>query len=389
MSARAILHVDMDAFYASIEQLDTPAYMGKPVIVGADPKNGQGRGVVAACSYEARKYGVHSALPISRAWTLCPEGIYVRPRMARYLEVSGNVMSVLRRFTDLVEPLSIDEAFLDITGSIALFGTPLQIARALKKEIRESTGLTASAGAAPNKFVAKIASDLQKPDGLVLVDGANVKEFLAPLPIARLWGVGPKTERKLLDMGFQSIADIQRLDKDELTGKMGALGEHLHRLSHGIDDRPVIPNWEAKSVSSETTFEEDTRDCDLLVRTIRRLAETVGRRLRNDGRRAGKITLKLRFEPFDTHTRQMSTARAVDTDDDIIRIALSLFEEFTVDRRVRLIGVAAGDIRREDAPSQLDLFEQPERQRKLGRAVDEIRARFGTGTIRRGPGFEK
>src|SRR6516165_5017716 len=191
---RSILHVDMDAFYASVEQLDHPECKSKPVIVGADPKAGKGRGVVAACSYEARKFGVRSALPISRAWKLCPDGIYVRPRMKRYVEVSGQVMDVFRQFTDLVEPLSIDEAFLDITGSIALLGPPVQIAQSIKSDIRQKTGLTASVGLAPNKFLAKIASDIQKPDGFVVVEEAKIETFLYDLPISRLWGVGPKTE---------------------------------------------------------------------------------------------------------------------------------------------------------------------------------------------------
>src|SRR5689334_3547648 len=194
----------MDAFYASVEQLDNPSYKGKPVIVGADPKGGSGRGVVAACSYEARKFGVRSALPISRAWKLCPEGVYVRPRMKRYVEVSHQVMDVFRRYTDLVEPLSIDEAFLDITDSNALLRAPDKIAQSIKKEIREPTGLTASIGLAPNKFVAKVASDLKKPDGFVIVAENAVEEFLRELPISRLWGVGPKTEVRLREMGFRT-----------------------------------------------------------------------------------------------------------------------------------------------------------------------------------------
>src|SRR5262249_6995043 len=205
---RSILHVDMDAFYASIEQLDHPEYKGRAVIVGADPKGGSGRGVVAACSYEARKFGVRSALPISRAWKLCPEGVYVRPRMKRYVEVSHQVMEVFRRYTDLVEPLSIDEAFLDITGSIALFGPPETIARSIKSEIRQATGLTASIGLAPNKFLAKIASDLRKPDAFVTVQQNEIEDFLQDLPISRLWGVGPKTELRLNEMGFRTIGQL-------------------------------------------------------------------------------------------------------------------------------------------------------------------------------------
>ena len=205
---RAILHVDMDAFYASVEQLDHPEYKDRPVIVGANPKGGSGRGVVAACSYEARGFGIRSALPISRAWKLCPQGVYVRPRMERYVEVSKQVMEVFRKYTDLVEPLSIDEAFLDITGSIALLGQPQEIARSVKKEIREATGLTASVGLASNKFVAKIASDLKKPDALVIVAETDIQDFLHDLPISRLWGVGPKTEQRLHEMGYRTIGQI-------------------------------------------------------------------------------------------------------------------------------------------------------------------------------------
>ena len=243
---RSILHVDMDAFYASVEQLDNPAYKGKPVIVGADPRGGAGRGVVAACSYEARKFGVRSALPISRAWKLCPQGVYVRPRMSRYVEVSHQVMEIFGRYTDLVEPLSIDEAFLDVTGSAALLGTAEQIARKIKSDIRETTELSASVGVAPNKFLAKIASDLRKPDGLVVVQENGIADFLRDLPISRLWGVGPKTEQRLKPLGVKTIGQMAALPRESLIRSFGNLGEHLHQLSHGRDDRPVIPNWEAE-----------------------------------------------------------------------------------------------------------------------------------------------
>jgi len=386
MTDRAILHVDMDAFYASIEQLDDPRLKGKPVIVGADPKEGHGRGVVAACSYEARKFGVHSALPIGRAWKLCPEGAFVRPRMKRYVEVSAQVMEVLRQFTNLVEPLSIDEAFLDITGSIALFGAPVQIARAIKKQIRETTGLTASAGVAPNKFLAKIASDLKKPDGLVVVESESVQEFLRDLPIARLWGVGPKTAERLHEMGLHTIGAIRSRTREDMTRALGGnLGVHLHELAHGHDDRPVVPNWEPKSVSNETTFEEDTRDRELLVQTIRRLAESVGRRLRRENYRARKVTLKIRFEPFDTHTRQTSVKRPIDGDEEIARLALGLFDQFSLERRVRLIGVGTGEIVRPgEEPAQMGLFDEPKKESVIDRTVDKIRERFGDDRIRRG-----
>lgn len=386
MADRAILHVDMDAFYASIEQLDDTRLQGQPVIVGADPKEGHGRGVVAACSYEARKFGVRSALPIGRAWKLCPEGVFVRPRMKRYVEVSGQVMGILRQFTNLVEPLSIDEAFLDITGSIALFGAPVQIARAIKKQIREETGLTASAGVAPNKFLAKIASDLKKPDGLVVVEQDQVEAFLRDLPIARLWGVGPKTEDRLHEMGLHTIGAIRARTQEDMTRALGSnLGAHLHALAQGFDERPVVPNWEPKSISNETTFEEDTRDRELLVQTIRRLAESVGRRLRRENYRARKVTLKIRFEPFDTHTRQTSVKRPIDGDDDIIRLALSLFDQFPLDRRVRLIGVGTGEIVRPgEEPAQMGLFDEPQKESVIDRTVDKIREKFGDDRIRKG-----
>ena len=383
---RVILHVDMDAFYASIEQLDDPSLKGRPVIVGADPRQGLGRGVVAACSYEARKFGVRSALPISRAWKLCPEGAYVRPRMERYVQVSHEVMEVLRRFTNLVEPLSIDEAFLDVTGSTTLFGAPIQIARAVKKQIREATGLTASAGVAPNKFLAKIASDLKKPDGLVVVDPDGVQAFLDDLPISRLWGVGPKTEVRLREMGLHTIGAVRARRQEDLIQALGNnLGAHLHQLAMGSDDRPVVPNWEPKSISNETTFEEDTRDRELLVKTIRRLAESVGRRLRRDNYRARKVTLKVRLEPFETHTRQVSVKRPVDTDEEIIRLALSLFDQFSLERRIRLIGVGTGDIVRPgEEPMQLGLFDEPRKDSVIDRTVDAIRDRFGEDLIQRG-----
>src|SRR5947199_10062661 len=301
---RSILHVDMDAFYASVEQLDHPEYKGKPVIVGANPKEGKGRGVVAACSYEARKFGVHSALPISRAWKLCPEGVYVRPRMKRYMEMSAQIMEVFRRYTDLVEPLSIDEAFLDITGSVALLGPADEIAGSIKKAIREATGMTASVGLAPNKFLAKIASDLKKPDGLVVLREDDVDQFLRDLPISRLWGEGPKTEARLHEMGFRTIGQLASASRESLVRTLGSLGEHLYQLSHGKDDRQVVPDWERKSVGTETTFDEDTDDRDLLLRTILELSDHVAERLRKDEYRARKVTLKLRYSNFSTHNKQ-------------------------------------------------------------------------------------
>src|SRR5215472_16378521 len=375
----------MDAFYASVEQLDHPEYKSRPVIVGADPKDGKGRGVVAACSYEARKFGVRSALPISRAWKLCPEGIYVRPRMKRYVEVSGQVMEVFRRFTDLVEPLSIDEAFLDITGSIALLGPQVEIARAIKKEIREKTGLTASVGLAPNKFLAKIASDIRKPDGFVVIEPNEIETFLRDLPISRLWGVGPKTEVRLHEIGFRKIGDVAAADRESLVRRLGSLGEHLYQLSHGQDERLVVPNWEPKSISSETTFEEDTNDRELLLATILELSDHVAQRLRKDGYRARKVTLELRYSSFTTHTKQYSLDKLVQTGEDIAAIARGLFSQFPLNRKIRLIGVSAGDLHRNgDDPQQLTLFPERNEKEKLSHTVDEIKEKFGIDSLRRG-----
>ncbi len=375
----------MDAFYASVEQRDHPALKGRPVIVGADPKNGRGRGVVAACSYEARKFGIRSALPISRAWKLCPQAKYVRPRFNHYSDVSGIIMEILRAYTDLVEPFSIDEAFLDITGSIALMGPALEIARDVKRTIRERTELTASVGLAPNKFLAKLASDLQKPDGLVLVEPDQVLQFLADLPISRLWGVGPKTETRLRSMGVCTISDLSGLGRATLVQEMGAAGEHLWHLSRGEDDRPVASGWEPKSISTETTFESDTADADRLVRTLRKLSEQVAGRLRKGKYRAGQITLKLRYASFTTHTRQTTIPRPIETGREIFEAALPLFESFPLTEKIRLIGVGAGQLSREgERPAQLGLFSGSEPSKKLDHTVDEIRERYGRASLQRG-----
>ena len=386
LATRSIVHVDMDAFYAAVEQLDNPACKGKPVIVGADPKGGMGRGVVAACSYEARKLGIRSALPISRAWKLCPQGVFVRPRMNRYVEVSHQVMDVFRRYTDLVEPLSIDEAFLDITGSVALLGKPEDIARSIKNDVRTVTRLTASVGLAPNKFLAKIASDLRKPDAFVVVREGEIEAFLRDLPISRLWGVGPKTEQRLHEMGFRTIGQVAMASHESLIRSLGSLGEHLYQLSRGHDERPVVPNWEPKSVSSETTFDEDTSDRELLVRTILDLSDHVAERLRKDNYRTRRVTLKLRYSSFSTHTKQHSLDKLIQTGEEIATVARDLFRQFSLKQKIRLIGVSAGDLQRDGKePQQLGLFSDPRNvNEKLSRTVDEIREKFGKDVLRRG-----
>src|SRR5438093_3408161 len=375
----------MDAFYASIEQLDHPEYKGRPVIVGAEPKGGMGGGVVAACSYEARNVGIRSSLPISRAWKLCRQGVYVRPRMNRYVEVSQQVMDVFRRYTDLVEPLSIDEAFLDITGSVALLGPADEIARSIKKAIREATGMTASVGLAPNKFLAKIASDLKKPDGLVVLQEDDVDQFLRDLPISRLWGVGPKTEARLHEMGFRTIGQLASASRESLVRTLGSLGEHLYQLSHGKDERPVVPDCEPKSCGTETTFDEDTDDRELLLRTILELSDHVAERLRKDNYRARKVTLKLRYWNFSTHTKQHSLDKLIQSGEEIAAVARQLFSQFPLDRKIRLLGVSAGDLHRDgDDPQQLTLFAASNQKEKLGHTIDEIKEKFGVDSLRRG-----
>jgi DNA polymerase-4 len=294
-------------------------------------------------------------------------------------------MEVFRRYTDLVEPLSIDEAFLDITGSAALLGPPEQIALSIKKEIHQSTGLTASVGLAPNKFVAKIASDLRKPDGLVVVQEKDIQQFLHDLPISRLWGVGPKTEHRLREMGFHTIGQLTAAARESLIRSLGSLGEHLFHLSRGEDARPVVPNWERKSISSETTFDEDTDDREFLLRTILELSDHVAERLRKDGFHARKVTLKLRYSSFSTHTKQRSLNKLIQTGEDLAQIARALFSQFPLKQKVRLIGVSAGGLHRDGEDSQqLPLFAHSNEKERLSHTVDEIKQKFGNDALRRG-----
>jgi DNA polymerase-4 len=377
----------MDAFYASVEQLDHPPFRGKPVVVGADPRGGSGRGVVAACSYEARPFGIRSAMPISRAYRLCRAAIFVRPRIHRYSEMSERIFAILGEYTDLLEPLSIDEAFLDVTASRRLFGPAAEIGRTLKARIRSELGLVASIGLAPNKFVAKVGSDLGKPDGFVVVMPGGEREFLDPLPISRLWGVGPKTEVRLHQMGFQTIGQIARARVEDLEGVLGQGGRDLWDLANGRDDRPVVPEQEAKSIGAEHTFSEDTDDRALIRRTMLDLADRVGRRLRREGVLAGGVTLKFRDHTFHTVTRAVILDHPTDVSDDIFREAWRLLDRVEWrGRRVRLVGVTAGRLSSDVATSegQLPLFPQrPDPRRDLARTVDRIRDRFGGEAITR------
>jgi nucleotidyltransferase/DNA polymerase involved in DNA repair len=354
---RTIFHVDMDAFYASIEQRDHPAYKGLPVIVGADPRAGSGRGVVAACSYEARRFGVHSALPISTAFRRCPDGVYLRPDMARYQSVSRQIRGVFRSYTPWVEPLSIDEAFLDLSETVPNDERALQLARELKRRISDECRLTASVGIAPNKFVAKIASDLKKPDGLVQVQESKLLEFLDPLPIGRLWGVGPRTEEKLKTMQISRIGDLRRFERSVLIQRFGKAGDHLWKLSNGLDNRPILTNHQPKSVGHETTFSEDITNMVKLESTLRSLSEKVSRRLKKHGLSGKTVTLKLRYSDFTTLTRQVSFRDPVCNAPDIYRVIHKLLHRHRdPERKVRLIGVSLSALEDDSQIRQLRLF---------------------------------
>jgi DNA polymerase IV len=376
----------MDAFYAAVEQRDHPEYKGQPVIIGSDPKDGHGRGIVATCSYEARKFGVHSAQPISKAWKLCPNGVYIRPDMEKYGRVSGLVMSILSDFTDLQEQVSIDEAFLDVTGSKRLFGAGPEIAKKIKGRIRDELQLTASAGVAANKFVAKVASDLKKPDGLVVVDPGREKEFLAPLPISRLWGVGPKTEAYLKTLGLDRIGQIADIQPNDLAARLGKSGSHLWQLAQGIDDRPVLSTEGCKSIGHEITFERDTGDLVLLEATLLSLAEKVSQRLRAQKVRAHTIAIKFRESDFSTFTRRITLDVPVDTSEKIYPVARQLLRSvFRKGTLVRLIGVSGSNLETAQGGGQMSLFNSApcQKDRNLAAALDDITQRFGNQAITR------
>lgn len=379
---RTILHADMDAFYAAIEQRDRPELRGKPVIVGGSER----RSVVATASYEARKFGVHSAMPGVRAKQLCPHGIFVVPRMEVYVAVGAQIRGVFEQFTDLVEPLSLDEAFLDVTGSRALFGDGESIARQLKAAVRDATQLAVSVGVASSKYVAKVASDLRKPDGLVVVPPGTEREFLAPLPVSRLWGAGPKTQALLQRAGLRTIGDLQSRTLAQLTAAFGAhQAEHFHVLAHGLDPRPVEPGREARSIGHEMTFAEDLTTRQACHALLLQLSEMVGRRLRQEHVAAGCVRLKARYPDFTTFTRQ----RRVDaTQDDrvLYATAKALFDELWPGQPgLRLLGVTAADLGEPKAARQGELFGgSAQKAGKLLSALDAIKDRFGDDAIHHG-----
>ena len=384
METRRIVHIDMDAFYAAVEQRDHPAYRGRPVIVGADPQGGRGRGVVSTASYEARPFGVHSAMPISQAYRLCPQAIFLPVRMGHYHQVSERIFAIFERYTDVVEPLSIDEAFLDATNSTRLFGTVEDIARRIKQDIRQEERLVASVGVAPNKFLAKLASDLSKPDGFLVLHEADVEAFLCDLPVSRLWGVGKQTARQLEALGLRTIGQVAQWPQAQLSKRFGSLGTHIWRLAHGLDDRPVTSHRDPQSIGAETTFAEDTDDAETLHRTLLELADKVGQRLRAEGFMAAKVTLKYRDAAFVTLTRTQSLAEPTAVAMDLYHAVSRLLSQLPTARlKVRLLGVAAAELT-SLAPQQLSLFADATYKRlQAERAEDAIRARFGPRAITR------
>ncbi|MBF8259541.1 MAG: DNA-directed DNA polymerase [Actinobacteria bacterium] len=412
---RHILHLDLDAFYASVETLDNPGLTGKPVIVGGSER----RGVVCAASYEARKFGVHSAQPMATAKRLCPGGIFLPLRMKRYQEMSGRVFDIYHRFTPLVEALSIDEAFLDVTDSVRLFGMPVYIAGKIRSSVREETGLTVSAGVAANKLLAKIASDMNKPDGLTVVPPGGEKEFLSPLPVGKLWGVGKVTGETLRRMGVSTIGDLSGVPEDVLERKLGRNGVWLHRLSRGIDDREVESEREARSMGHEDTYPEDLTDMESIKAELLSLSTRVSARMRRNGVKGRTITLKVKYSDFTLVTRADTLNHPSDDGGELYRSVLALLPKTDAGKRpVRLLGISLSNLSAgeegkavypADPGEQLSLFAgaianikapaqptaappspSPEKREKLNRAVDRIREKFGDtgispGALRKRP----
>ncbi len=420
---RWIMHVDMDAFFASIEQLDHPEYKGHPVIVGGLSS----RGVVATCSYEARKFGVHSAMPISRAKKLCPDGIYVYPRMDRYKEVSEQIFSIMKEFTPYIEPLSVDEAFLEVSGMSTMYSGPKALGRAIKDRVFEETGLIISAGLAPNKFLAKLASDLDKPDGLVVIPYGREKEILAPLPIKRIWGVGPRTEKILKTGGFHLMRHIQALpDESSLIPLVGNQARRIWELANGIDDRPVETDRKIQSIGAEETYEEDLTDGSAIELEFRYFANRLSKRLRKRNLLGHTVSIKVRYDDFTTVSRQKRLDTPSDHEHVFFETALLLWNKLMQDKTskqpkgtkkdvemlgattkvksrnskyssskeitfmeppgpIRLLGLTVSGLD-EEVPMQDSLFEssQDKTEDKLASVLDSLESKFGETAVMSG-----
>ncbi len=380
---KTILHIDMDAFFAAIEVLDHPEFKGKPVIVGGTTN----RGVVSTANYEARGFGIHSAMPIFQAREKCPGAVFLKVNMPRYKEISGKIMKILEDFTPLVEPVSIDEAFLDITGTEDLLGNPEQIAGQIKERIYSETGLTCSIGIAPNKFLAKVASDLHKPDGLTIIQADQVDTFLATLPVEKIPGVGTRSIEALKHYGIKTAGEIKSFSEDQLVKRFGKFGLRLHELSCGHDSSPVVPSREMKSISAEETLPYDTDDLSLLSYKLRGFAEKVAEHLRYHGRKGKTITLKIKFSDFTAVTKTQTIVHTTDISQVILLTARRLLEDQPLPKKVRLIGLEVSNLSDSEGDAQMQLFPvgtDEERERKLDKAMDEIREKYGRKVIKRG-----
>jgi nucleotidyltransferase/DNA polymerase involved in DNA repair len=378
----------MDAFFASIEQRDNPQYRGKPVVVGSDPKAGKGRGVVSTCSYEAREFAIHSAMPISIAYRKCPQAIFLPVDYGKYSRVSEQIINIFNDFSPLVEQVSIDEAFLDLSDTYKRYGSAYATCLAIKERIKKEIGLTASVGLAPTKMAAKIASGLGKPDGLVEVKEDKLLDFLWPLDVGLLWGVGKKTRDALNQMGIYKIKDLAERNKLELCAIFGKNGAWFWEMSRGIDESEVVSEHEAKSISNETTFDQDVRDKTKIEKELAWLCELVSDRLRQEGFKCRTLTLKIRLEGFQTYTRAQTLAEPTNFPEVLIKEIRRLFENFEIkNKKVRLVGVRASKL--SDADEEF-LFKTKgeEKKEEVNKAVDRIRRKFGRQVILRATSVE-
>lgn len=375
---RWVMHVDMDAFYASVEQLDNPKLKNLPLIVGGDHE----RSVVSTCSYEARKFGVHSAMSIAMAKKLCPQAIIVPVRMQRYKEKSREIMQIFHELSPLVEQLSIDEAFLDMSGMEGLYSNIREAGVLIKRRIKNETGLTASVGLAPNKFLAKMASDLEKPDGLTIIEHAKVQSFIAPLPVGKIFGVGKTAQQQLLQYGITSIGQLRSLDFKLLQKVFGKNAYTIKQLAEGIDNRPVVPVREAQSIGREVTFEQDIHDLESCKEEILWLCGQVGYRLRKHGYSGRTVTVKVKYADFSLKTHSYTSDIDIFCDEDIIKISLSLLAKVSLHKGIRLLGVTVGNLNQGASPSLG--FAEEEKLRKRNDAIDKLKARFGENIIHRG-----
>jgi DNA polymerase-4 len=381
IQSKHIIHFDMDAFYPSVEILDNPALRGRPVIVGG----GKERGVVSSASYEARRFGVHSAQPVAKAKRLCPDGVFLPVRMSRYQEISKQVFEIFCRFTPLVEPLSIDEAFLDVTGSIRLFGQPEDIAKQIKQIVLTETGLTVSAGVAPSKFVAKIASDIDKPDGLTVVHPNGVRDFLDPLPVKKMWGVGKVTQLSLSHLNIHTFRELRKTPVKVLEEEIGKHGVKIHLLAMGIDERDVIPDHDVKSIGHEQTFSQDIISLNPAQKELLALSNKVARRMRHKGLKGKTITLKVKYFDFVQITRSATLPKSIDDGFELYSVACRLLKKTEITKKpIRLLGISLSQLSFSGIGAQLSLFDQDpssQKRQRLNIALDSLYEKFGDKSV--------